>query len=150
MFLLCSNELHNCEHTSTKLCKVVREQLEKGLFTLGKLDFDFYSTGILYSSLNSTYTTHRTLSFYCQVLSGRMQKNKKAFSLQRSHTDSACNIGCLKVANRQFQGKFQRQRSEQFFNLSNRTLFIQTEKQFPFINLLNLVYLYINSTTDTT
>ena len=34
----------------TCLCKVVREQLEKGLFTLGKLDLDYYSTGILYSS----------------------------------------------------------------------------------------------------
>ena len=66
MFLLCSNELHKyCEHTRTNLCKVVREQLEKAkdLFTLVKLDLDFYSTGILYSSPKvPTYTGHRTLS----------------------------------------------------------------------------------------
>ena len=32
----------------TCLCKVVREQLEKGLFTLGKLDLDYYSTGMYF------------------------------------------------------------------------------------------------------
>ena len=50
LFLPCSNELHNCEKTRRNLCKVVWEQLEMGLFTLGKLDLHYFSTGILYSS----------------------------------------------------------------------------------------------------
>ena len=47
------------------LCKVVWEPLEMGLFTLGKLDLGYFSTGILYSSHKvPKYTAHCTLSTY--------------------------------------------------------------------------------------
>ena len=138
LFLLCSNELHNCEYMQTYAKWSGSRQ--KWAYLLQ----ESWICIICIPALKYLYCPSY-FEFDCYVLSGiptyhgRMQmckKNKKAFSLQGSHKDSVCNIGSLKVAMRQFQGKFQ----NNFLVCQIEIFFIQTEKQFPFINLLNLVY----------